>query len=239
MVAVVAILVAVTAGQLAYIIGLHRHLARRELRWREVDMFGRLDPLTGLANRADLMRTLESALREQTDMDAYLVDLDGFKDVNDTWGHPVGDTVLATVAGRLWTALGAEAAVGRLGGDEFLVLERAGTARFVQVAAEVFALPVTTATGERVLIGASVGQGRLLGRRTPQEVLSTVDRALYAAKHRIGRADDTGRGRVVLATPAPDGWVLHRLAPASAQNGTVAPVAADGPRCVGPRSDLA
>jgi PAS domain S-box-containing protein len=81
------------------------------------------DPLTGLANRNRFLRTLDSVLaRPGARVALHLVDLDGFKEVNDSLGHPAGDRLLVAVAGRLAGAASEEALIARLGGDEFAVL---------------------------------------------------------------------------------------------------------------------
>src|SRR5262245_20651260 len=82
------------------------------------------DPLTGLPNRIVLTERLEWALgRDGRDSQAVLlIDVDQFKDVNDTFGHPAGDDILVNVSHRLLTAAPAEAVVARLGGDEFAIL---------------------------------------------------------------------------------------------------------------------
>ena len=83
------------------------------------------DPLTGLSNRVVLAERLEWALTRRGGTRRHallLLDLDGFKDINDTFGHPVGDEMLVDVAHRLVDAAPAGGHVARLGGDEFAVL---------------------------------------------------------------------------------------------------------------------
>ncbi len=84
------------------------------------------DPLTGLANRSLLFDRVKSAIRrmdrENAKLAVLFLDLDYFKDVNDTWGHPIGDILLQEVAACLHNAIRDSDTIGRLGGDEFLVL---------------------------------------------------------------------------------------------------------------------
>ena len=82
------------------------------------------DPLTGLPNRIVLAERLEWALgRTGNDCQSeLLIDLDRFKDINDTFGHPTGDDILVNVSRRLLTAAPVDAVVARLGGDEFAIL---------------------------------------------------------------------------------------------------------------------
>ena len=83
----------------------------------------RFDSLIGLPNRAMMRQTLDEALRHashrQKGCALFMIDLDRFKNVNDTLGHPVGDALLRQVADRLKSVMGNHGQVGRLGGDEF------------------------------------------------------------------------------------------------------------------------
>ena len=92
----------------------------------KLDFLAHHDPLTRLANRtlmiADLEDALDHARREAGNVGAIMVDLDGFKDINDTFGHQAGDRVLEVVAERLLTATRARDTVARVGGDEFVVV---------------------------------------------------------------------------------------------------------------------
>jgi diguanylate cyclase (GGDEF)-like protein len=145
------------------------------------------DTLTGLPNRAMLEMRLADG-----DLGGVLsVDLDGFKDVNDTYGHAVGDAVLCTVAARLLAACRPDDLVTRVGGDEFVVVLR-GT-----VSDEVLA--ETAARLERKLaepivhdglvlqIGASVGAVPSSFHESPSELLLEADRLMYQGKERRGR----------------------------------------------------
>ena len=84
------------------------------------------DPLTGLANRLliieQLQKEISHAVRDQTELAVFMIDLNNFKDVNDTLGHPVGDGLLKAVATRIKDSLRGSDTVGRLGGDEFAVV---------------------------------------------------------------------------------------------------------------------
>jgi len=151
----------------------------------------RLDPLTGLANRLLLRERLAAAM-EQLDRTGepcavLLIDLDRFKPINDTLGHPVGDALLVKVADRLRSAVRPSDTVARLGGDEFVVIQ-AGTAdpeavsalarRLVDLLARTYLID-----GQLLTIGASVGAA--LAPRDgldPDHLLKNVDLALYRAK---------------------------------------------------------
>ncbi len=169
--------------------------SRRQLEYQATH-----DPLTGLANRSLVLARLAAALGdgvEQPVSTVLFIDLDGFKIINDTLGHAIGDTVLQIVAQRLQRGLRREDVVGRIGGDEFLVL-LSGMIRPRDLAALVDRLRATMsepiiARGHRIQIAATVGVTALRpgDTRTPEAVLHDADRAMYRAKpaaHREGGA---------------------------------------------------
>lgn len=155
------------------------------------------DSLTGLANRHHMSQSLEKILKSpqqrERECAVMLLDLDRFKNVNDTLGHPAGDALLKQVAQRLERAVGKLGRVGRLGGDEFQVLTpgRLSTEKLGQLAYEIIhslSQPYSI-EGQRVVIGASVGVAISPDNgMTSEEIIRNADLALYAAK-------DGGRGR--------------------------------------------
>ena len=170
------------------IVALHRsgHTAMR----REQEALR--DPLTGLANRTLLSSAAERALQSATGTTAMLlIDLDHFKDVNDTLGHAVGDELLIAVAQRLQAQAGPGDLVARLGGDEFVVLSRRCDGPH---AAEDLARRLQAAISEPyrvqgvvLTVGCSVGIG--LAPEHVEDVeglLRCADVALYAAKDTRG-----------------------------------------------------
>ncbi|MEO0881797.1 MAG: EAL domain-containing protein [Pseudomonadota bacterium] len=161
------------------------------------------DALTGLPNRVTLLETLERIVRRRPVMGrqrALLwLDLDNFKWVNDTLGHPAGDELLKMVADRLTEACEQEDTIARLGGDEFAVcIERKGGSAhieaFVRTLAEKLAEPYIL-LGSSARCSASIGV-RLLDAFTPdaQTLLQHADLALYKAK-------SDGRGGWSIFTP--------------------------------------
>lgn len=160
----------------------------RELSWRALH-----DPLTGLPNRALLDDRLATALRATARRGGHVavlfVDLYRFKEVNDTFGHEVGDRVLVALAERLSTTVRSDDTVGRLAGDEFLVvLPDAEHDDAVAVAAricEAVAAPARVGLAE-VAVGASIGVA--LGDHTEEAaaVVRRADAAMYRAKRQHG-----------------------------------------------------
>jgi diguanylate cyclase (GGDEF)-like protein len=143
------------------------------------------DPLTGLPNRLLLDRRIDDALAAGTPGALLVLDLDGFKEVNDRFGHPVGDALLVTVAGQLRPLLDDGEVLARLGGDEFaILLPDAGPAKAARCGEAVLRtlrrpLPVA---GHQLHVTASVGLRHLDPAAGTTGVLGDADLALYAAK---------------------------------------------------------
>ncbi len=166
------------------------------------------DPLTALANRRRLVARLDAALADRRGHQRPAVlymDLDGFKEVNDTIGHHAGDALLTAVADRLREVLRDEDTAARLGGDEFaIVLPGVGDAReAVAVAARVLdglERPVLL-DGLAMRPRASVGVALALDGEEPDALLRRADAAMYAAKqaggnvYRVAGDERTGAGR--------------------------------------------
>ena len=162
-------------------------------RQEELAFMATHDALTGLPNRTLILDRLEQMLmrgrRNQTPVAALFIDLDNFKDINDTLGHRVGDQLLRAVALRLGGVLREIDALGRLAGDEFVVVAEgmqlaAGpeliAERLLEALKQPFELEV--AQGTRLVVTASVGVA--MGDRvaTPEELLRDADIAMYRAK---------------------------------------------------------
>jgi diguanylate cyclase (GGDEF)-like protein/PAS domain S-box-containing protein len=151
------------------------------------------DPLTGLPNRilfGDRLRhALQRGHREQTPTCVLIIDLDGFKAINDKYGHPIGDAVLVAFAERLRSVLRASDTAARLGGDEFSIVCENTDLADAQVLADRLRTTVTEplALGEiEVHLGMSIGIGTAEGGADPDEtydrVVRAADDAMYADK---------------------------------------------------------
>ena len=161
------------------------------------------DPLTGLPNRRHMQRLVDDLLRsseaQQSAAAIMLVDLDRFKQINDTLGHPAGDELLTQVATRLSSIVGNIDNVGRIGGDEFqVIIEQAESAAAITAVAERIIETLSepySVFGSRCVIGASIGiaMGPFPGL-SGSEVVRNADLALYAAK-------SGGKGRCCFFDP--------------------------------------
>jgi diguanylate cyclase (GGDEF)-like protein len=144
------------------------------------------DALTGLANRAAITRALDEAVRREQ-VSVMFVDLDGFKEINDRLGHERGDAVLIEAADRIATSLGRLGTVGRLGGDEFLVLLPAMPERDLVTVADRILEHLREPWPEGGCITASIGIATAVGSESAGQLLDRADSAMYDAKS-CGRA---------------------------------------------------
>ncbi|MBI1353957.1 MAG: diguanylate cyclase [Acidobacteria bacterium] len=173
----------------AYVVGSQSDVTRRREREDDLERAALHDALTGLPNRALLLRRLSDHLQdpEQAGVGMLFLDLDGFKAVNDHYGHGVGDRVLNRVAQRLEVAVRSQDTLARLGGDEFAVLLD-GVSQRSEVEAAAVRLCVALQApididGQRLPVGVSVGGWLHEGEaHTAEEVLAEADRAMYEVK---------------------------------------------------------
>jgi len=150
------------------------------------------DPLTGLANRSLLIDRFQLAMqhskRSLKQFAVLMIDLNKFKDVNDTYGHSAGDTVLVTIAQRLVSLVRSTDTVARLGGDEFVLIiesvaEREQIASLGRKLVDLLTEPITLDSGEVVSLGGSIGfawypkDGENL-----KDILEVADQAMYFCK---------------------------------------------------------
>ena len=150
------------------------------------------DPLTGLSNRLSIEDRLENAVarseREQLQFAVLAIDLDGFKPINDTYGHSAGDALLLHVARQLTSAVRAADSVGRIGGDEFIVvLENIENDAAAEALAQKILLAVGTPVAfetQQLSVHASIGIALFPVCATrPRELVRIADEAMYQAKH--------------------------------------------------------
>ncbi len=173
------------------------------------------DPLTDLLNRTAVMAELDRQVTSGSSAAALVIDLDGFKSINDEHGHRVGDEVLARVAKRIERAIAPDDRCGRLGGDEFLVV----TAQTGHASLQPLAQRILSGVEETNLVqdlsvqmSASIGVAYAMDIIDATTVIDRADRQMYAAKSK-------GRGFVAME-PAP---VSRSSAPVSRARAVITP----------------
>ena len=180
------------AGNVTHFIGIIEDITTLKQRTAQLEHLVTHDPLTGLANRLLLRDRLEHAVqaaqRSDEKVAVILMDLNKFKEINDTMGHSAGDQVLKHVAQRLLSALRESDTVARLGGDEFVMVLAAQpslrfTLRMIERIRRTMA-PEMEIEGRMLSVGASMGVAVWPDDgRTPGELLHAADTAMYEGKH--------------------------------------------------------
>ncbi len=164
-------------------------LPRTQLSVRELLRRANEDRLTGLVNRSFFIESIEATFRDPDTLDfpyaLAMLDLDGFKRINDTWGHDAGDAVLVQIADRLRRACRPGDVVARLGGDEFAIwcrrLRTRDTMAFLERVRGVFDEPVQVGDVSLPIAG-SIGCTSTDRARDSLELLREADMAMYNAK---------------------------------------------------------
>ncbi|MGW1626892.1 GGDEF domain-containing protein [Streptomyces sp. NPDC002172] len=154
----------------------------------------RRDPLTGLPTRAGWTARAEHLIRRHPNAAVLLVDLDHFKNLNDTHGHAAGDVALVATADRLRAWCGHNGTAGRLGGDEFVAVIRDLAAPDLDALTAALHRPLPY-DGTLLPLAASVGVCRVAELAVPllTDALAAADADMYAAKGRTRRGSRTTR----------------------------------------------
>ena len=166
----------------------------------EAEVQSQTDSLTGLLNRGGFYAALRSALTQRDasgqPLGVILLDLNGFKDVNDTFGHAAGDTTLREVARRLKGLDSKSWTCGRLGGDEFAIICPELDVRKLTAAGQHVASVLSGIPGGGLTVSASVGWACVTAPQTADEAIAAADAMMYAVKsqHHLARSHrDTAR----------------------------------------------
>ncbi|MFF9089572.1 GGDEF domain-containing protein [Streptomyces sp. NPDC014991] len=154
----------------------------------------RRDPLTGLHTRAGWTARAEHLIRRHPNAAVLLVDLDHFKNLNDTHGHAAGDAALVATADRLRAWCGHNGSAGRLGGDEFVAVIRDLAAADLDALTAALHRPLPYG-GTFLPLAASVGVCHVAELAVPllTDALAAADAAMYATKGRTRRGSRTAR----------------------------------------------
>ncbi len=191
-------------GKVLNYIGLFSDITRSKESEQRLERLAFHDPLTGLANRLlfidRLRQAIHQARRSREKLGVMFLDLDGFKEVNDTYGHRIGDALLQQVAGRLQVLLREQDSVARLGGDEFTILIQSvkHTAEAAGIAEKVRAglARLYEVEGQVCTVGVSIGISCYPhDGDSAESLLDQADAAMYQAKQ-------GGRNRFSFASPA-------------------------------------
>ena len=202
-------IVAVNLTALALLAYVAMVVAREQRRTRDAAVrLSTIDAMTGLANRgyiiAALEREIDRATRYRRGFCLLMADLDGLKEINDTFGHRVGDRALAIVAGVIRENVRRIDTPARLGGDEFVVLLPETDRDGARVVADKIRQGVAAAglgeRGERIPIAVSIGLGEWAPGRSLDEVMAAADDAMYDVKRLVRRRPN---GRTTLEPVGP------------------------------------
>lgn len=186
-------------------VSIHEDVTDRRRAEQRIAHMARHDALTNLPNRALLLERLSTSLKEAGErkhVAVHYLDLDRFKTINDTLGHPIGDSLLKAVSGRLWNCVKSRDTVARLGGDEFAIIQvginnRSEAARLADRVCKTVNAPYDL-DGHVIVIDVSVGIAIApTDGDEPHELLKNADLALHRAK-------GDGRGSYRFFEPAMD-----------------------------------
>lgn len=223
--------VAVNLTALALLAWVATVVATEQRRTRDAAVrLSTIDALTGLANRGYILaaveREIDRATRYQRGFCLLMADLDGLKEINDTYGHRVGDRALAAVAAVVRENVRRIDTPARLGGDEFVVLLPETDREGARVVADKIRLGVgAIQLGDRrqsIPVGVSIGLGEWSVGRSLDDIMAAADDAMYEGKRLLRRRPN---GRTSLAPVGPgraDAWVDSDESPAATGSSTPA-----------------
>jgi len=178
-------------GKIVGILGIARDITERVKREKELEQYALYDTLTGLSNRVNFLNKLESLIKDRVYKEKkhalMFIDLDNFKEINDTMGHSVGDQVLIQSAKRIKNSVREDDIVARFGGDEFVLVVKNISSEFVidDIAKKILdnLSEAIEIKGKKFYIGASIGISLIPDdSKNIESLLSYADSAMYRAK---------------------------------------------------------
>jgi len=162
-----------------------RDVTEQHAKFESMRLIATRDPLTGLANRREFEQAFKNARASEAPLALFICDLDGFKPINDTWGHQAGDALLQEIAKRMLAEAGTHAVVARLGGDEFGILLPRSTEALAAGAAKrllgAIGRPFEI-NGKSLHVGVSIGIALSDNHQDFQALMQCADAAMYDAK---------------------------------------------------------
>lgn len=168
---------------------LRQKMIEMQRRLHEVELLATLDPLTGVANRRDLDRELAARIEAGHEFCVLLFDLNGFKEINDRFGHLYGDEVLKQLGARLSSQVRARDYVCRWGGDEFVAILACDLAiaesRSRQIAERLNGPYRMVGSGSELCVDVTitVGLAQYCAGESPEQLFRRVDESMYGQKH--------------------------------------------------------
>jgi diguanylate cyclase (GGDEF)-like protein/PAS domain S-box-containing protein len=194
-------------GEISHFVAVKENITDKKMMLEQLEHFAHFDMLTGLSNRRmfleHLAQSIEIACRNEKRFALMYIDLDGFKLINDTYGHETGDFVLKTAATRLKDSVRLSDTVGRMGGDEFTVAlgtihHHDDAGQVAEKILESLQRPIRLPNGAICQIDASIGISVYPDDADDaHQLLAAADNAMYEVKH-----GDKGRYQFVSHTPA-------------------------------------
>ncbi|MBZ0111429.1 MAG: GGDEF domain-containing protein [Thermoanaerobaculia bacterium] len=192
---------AIFGALIVYVVSLRRRelgslLILLKRKNREIAQVADHDDLTGLPVFRVFLRAVQSSIeqarREEREIATLFIDLDGFKEVNDAFGHATGDEVLSNVASEIVEAVRTSDVVSRMGGDEFVVLVNSAQPVDLEHLAQRLLESIGRVRrygGQSIIVGASIGVAKFRGEgETAEELIGRADQAMYRAKNAGGNA---------------------------------------------------
>lgn len=181
------------SGEISHFVAVKENITEKKMMLEQLEHLASFDLLTGLANRRTMLERLSQSVKIASRNDQRFalmyIDLDGFKQINDTFGHEAGDLVLKTAAARMLDSVRSSDTVGRMGGDEFTVAlgtisnyDDAG--RVAEKILEALRLPIILPNDTTVQIDASIGISVFPDNAEDgDQLLAVADNTMYCIKH--------------------------------------------------------